>query len=172
MELIIFLISLPAAVVLIALCRMGSKSEEGNKYVWPKEPDSPETAVSLSAYQKLQAMALKHHTKLDWIPRVGDFYTSESSDLKLYRITDVSDLWVHTEPCDPMSKSIDDCALGFPRNGFVVNHVHVPHFILHVAKEPRINKVAASNLAPTRKIERRIGPRQGANARRLEKAVL
>ena len=42
--------------------------------------------VQLTEWQKIEAMALRFYSELQWVPKAGDYYTTSRADLELYRI--------------------------------------------------------------------------------------
>lgn len=52
--------------------------------------------ISLTAEQKLHALAFRFYQSAGWEPKAGDYYTTSRADLELYKVVDVRDGKVFT----------------------------------------------------------------------------
>lgn len=88
--------------------------------------------TKLTQNQKLEALALKHYSGLEWIPKKEDYYTTSRNDLQLYQIVDENETHFFTNYCDPHMKTEnpepwekDDFLKRFGER-----RVYVPDFVL------------------------------------------
>ena len=86
--------------------------------------------TALTPMQKLEAIAFKYYQGHGWQPSTGDYYTSSRADLELYRVVSVNKDKVHTIYCNKeCSVAVWDLST-FTSEGFGLNRVHVPLWIL------------------------------------------
>jgi hypothetical protein len=103
-------------------------------YAIPKDNDMKPTSLTLN--QKLGALAHKYYQHAQWNPKVGDYYTSSRNDLELYQIIDEDDSHFHTIYCsNPEGERSKWLKEEFTTQGFGLNRVHVPNFILNLDPE-------------------------------------
>jgi len=57
----------------------------------------------LTPWQKLQALAMRFYSRMEWpLPVLpGQYYTTSRADLELYQVVDVKDGKIYTRYCDP-----------------------------------------------------------------------
>lgn len=87
--------------------------------------------TSLTAEQKLAALAARFYDGVEWRPKAGDYYTTSRADLELYRVVKVENGKLYTEyRTNPGQLSEWDYA-GFTTEGFGDRRVHVPDYVLN-----------------------------------------
>ncbi len=88
--------------------------------------------TSLTANQKLSALANKYYQGTIWVPKAGDYYTTCRSDLELYRVVKIEEDKLYTEYCTHPGILTEWDAETFTTEGFGKMRVHVPDYILEI----------------------------------------
>lgn len=89
--------------------------------------------LCLTENQKLNALAFKYYQGAKWEPKAGDYYTTSRSDLELYQVVEVTEDKVKTKYLTPDSSISEWDKAGFLTEGFGVNRVWVPDWVLSLA---------------------------------------
>lgn len=89
-------------------------------------------ANTLTPNQKLHALSAKYYQHTVWIPKKGDYYTSTRADLELYQIVNIKNGIVYTIYCNMECKPVQWDEKTFLTEGFGVNRVHVPDWIIQM----------------------------------------
>jgi hypothetical protein len=86
--------------------------------------------IVLTQNQKLNALAAKYYSGLQWNPKTGDYYTTSRADLELYQIVTADEKIIKTKYCDPQKGDvISDWETESFLKDFGVNRVWVPEWI-------------------------------------------
>jgi hypothetical protein len=90
----------------------------------------------LTEIQKLNAIANKYYSGLQWTPKTGDYYTTSRADLELYQIVEADEKVIRTKYCD---ESRGDTISEWPVETFLkdfgVNRVWVPDWVIKMQEE-------------------------------------
>ncbi len=72
---------------------------EFHRDIIPGTLPAKEDFTSLTAQQKLQALAHKYYSGILWEPKAGDYYTTSRADLELYQVVYADETVVKTKYC-------------------------------------------------------------------------
>lgn len=98
--------------------------------------------LCLTEKQKLNALAFKYYQGQKWEPKAGDYYTTSRADLELYQVVEVTEDKVKTKYLIPDSPISEWDKSGFLTEGFGVNRVWVPDWVLSMDIIPIVIKSA------------------------------
>lgn len=85
--------------------------------------------TELTHSQKLAALSHKFYQGAEWVPAVGDYYTTARNDMQLYQIVREDDVYFYTSYL-PLGCELSAWHKeGFTDKGFGPKRVHVPMFI-------------------------------------------
>lgn len=116
-------------------------------------------ATRLRYDQKLQALADKHYTFIPWVPKAGDYYTTDRADLELYRVVKIENGIVYTEYATHPGNLAEWDEEGFTTEGFGPMRTLVSSYIFDMP-DPTLTRERVDDLPEKR--SRKVGNQQGS----------
>lgn len=87
--------------------------------------------IEISEKQKLEAMANKFYSGMEWNPKVNDYYTTARADLEVFKVLKIEDGYIYTVMVGGNQKTPEKWDLnGFTTEGFGPNRVHIQPWVL------------------------------------------